>query len=176
MTDREEVEVDRRYWETYRNDVDASVRHAQSVAGYLRQAAAWVAALVVIGAVGAVAAIWTDDSTAGLQALGGAAIALPALLLIPLCAWALSSLVEIQAWNLDLALLDADLEEAVGESETRLQDLPRRSLHHPEKQPHARGPRVHRAWRKCVGPGALPGFQDSTGTARCHRARESMPE
>ena len=115
MTDPGEVEVDRRYWDRYRNDVEASVRQSQNVAATVRLAASWVAALIVIGVVATVAAVWKDDPDKGLQALGVAALGLPALLLLPLCAWALSSLVELQAWNLDLALLEVDLEEAVGE-------------------------------------------------------------
>lgn len=63
----------------------------------------------------AVAAICDDDENIGIQAVGGAIRALPALLLLPLCAWALSSLIEFQAWKLDVTMLEVDLQEAIGE-------------------------------------------------------------
>jgi hypothetical protein len=113
MAESGQEDVDRSYWDAYRGEIDRSVRHAQNVSGYLRQAAAWVAVLIVIGVVATVAAVWSEDQDVGIQAVGAALLALPALLLLPLCAWALSSLVEVQAWRLDVAMLEADVEDAV---------------------------------------------------------------
>ena len=88
---------------------------ARGVVPSMQQAAVWVGALIVIGVFGTVAAAWADDSDVGLQALIGAVVVLPALLLLPICAWGLGALIDVQAWRLDLASLEADLEEAVGE-------------------------------------------------------------
>jgi hypothetical protein len=115
MAPLQPADQDREYWHEYRDGVDRAVFRARGVVPHLQHAAVWVGAIIFLGVVGSVAGAWAADSEVGPYALIGAAVALPALLLLPLCAWALGALLDVQAWRLDIAALEADLEEAVGE-------------------------------------------------------------
>jgi hypothetical protein len=69
----------------------------------------WVVVLAVVGAVAVVIAGFADDDDVGWITLLRAIVWLPAVLLFPLCAWGFGALLDVHAFRLDVASLEANL-------------------------------------------------------------------
>ena len=98
-------------WGWYRDEVDRTIQRARRVARLLQQLAFYLGVLEVLAFLVVVIASFTsDDYEAGVIAVG-AIIYLPIAIIIPTAVWAFGALLDVQATRLDLAILEAELEE-----------------------------------------------------------------
>ncbi len=98
-------------WDWYRDEVDRTIQRARRVARLLQQLAFYLGALEVIAFLVVVIASFTsDDYEAGVVGVG-AIIYLPIAIIIPTAVWAFGALIDVQATRLDIAILEAELEE-----------------------------------------------------------------